>query len=138
MKIVKVSLYVISVFLFTSCATIRSESVYSIPVSTVPDSSTIKVFDKKGRNIIVTQSPDTLILKAGDGYFKRAEYLIEVSHKNYITKKEPIYFVIDRKYIQNVFLSFFMPIGFLIVDPISGAMWQPEKQEIKINLIEGE
>ena len=122
------------VVLFSGCATMRSRSVYSIPINTTPENATINVIDRKGKEIIRTQSPDTLLLKASSGYFKRAEYLVEVSHDSYQTKKVTLYFVTDGKYLQNVFLSFFMPIGFLLIDPISGAMWMPEKQEMEVVL----
>ena len=120
--------------LFSGCATLRSKSVYSIPVNTTPTNSKIKVTDGKGKEIISTQSPDTLFLKANSGYFKRAEYLIEASHSGYQSKKVTLYFVMDGKYLQNVFLTFFMPIGFFLIDPISGAMWMPEKQEMELIL----
>jgi hypothetical protein len=120
--------------LCTGCATMRSKSVYSIPISTTPENARIKVTDKKGMEVIYTQSPDTLVLKASIGYFRRAEYLVEVSHEGYEAKKETLYFIMDSSYIKNVFLSFFMPIGFLIIDPISGAMWMPEKQELQVTL----
>jgi hypothetical protein len=112
----------------------RSKSIYAIPIKTSPEGATVKVFNNKGKEIIVTQSPDTLVLKAGQGYFKRAEYLIEVSQLNCITKKETIYFTLNKRYIDNVFLSFFMPIGFLLIDPLSGAMWKPAEKEIEIVL----
>jgi hypothetical protein len=120
--------------LFSGCATLRSKSVYSIPISTTPEKAMIIVTDRKGKEIISTQSPDTLMLKASEKYFKRAEYLVEVSHDGYQTKKEAFFFIMDGKYLQNVFLTFFMPIGFLLIDPISGAMWMPEKQKIKVIL----
>lgn len=119
---------------FSGCATMRSKSIYSIPINTIPEKANISVTDKKGNIMINSQSPDTLTLKASAGYFKRAEYLVEVSHDGYQTKKETLYFVLDEKYLKNIFLSFFMPIGFLLIDPISGAMWMPEKQEIKVTL----
>ena len=105
-----------------------------IPISTNPENTKINVFDRRGNEIISTQSPDSLHLNASAGYFKRAEYLIEVSKKGYETKKEILYFVMDGKYLQNVFLSFFMPVGFLLIDPVSGAMWMPEKHEIEFTL----
>lgn len=120
--------------LFSGCATMRSESVYSLPVSTTPVNAEIKVIDRKGKEIISTQSPNTLVLKSSSGYFKRAEYLIEVSHSGYETKKDTLHFVLDEKYYKNFFTSFFMPIGILLIDPISGAMWEPEKQKIVIIL----
>ncbi len=130
----KILILLIFGVIFSGCATIRSKSVYHIPITTIPEKSNVNITDKKGKTIIATQSPDTLVLKASSGYFRRAEYLIEVSHSGYQAKKETLYFIMDRKYLQNIFLSFFMPIGFFVVDPISGAMWMPEKQEIKVIL----
>lgn len=128
---------IISLFfvtLFSGCATMRSESIYSLPVSTIPVNAEIKVIDREGKEIINTQSPDTLVLKSSSGYFKRAEYLIEVSHSGYETKNDTLHFVVDKKYYQNFLTSYFLPIGLLLIDPISGAMWRPEKQEMRIIL----
>ena len=120
--------------LFSGCATMRSKSVYSVPIHTIPERANVSVTDRNGRVIINTQSPDTLVLKSGAGYFKRAKYLIEISHKGYQTKEEALFFIIDRHYRGNFWIPFLMPIGFLIVDPISGAMWTPERQEIEVIL----
>ena len=100
----------------------------------MPLGADVEVFDKKGKQIIFTQSPDTVTLRASAGYFKRAEYTIKVSKVGYFTKIEPIYFILDKKYIDNVFWLQFMPIGLLLIDPVSGAMWKPEKQSIEILL----
>ena len=122
------------VILFSGCATLRSKSVYNIPINTTPSNAIVNVFDKKGNEIIRTQSPDTLVLKASLSYFKRAEYVIMVSHNGFQTKKETLYFVMDGKYIDNIYWLHFMPIGFLLIDPVSGAMWMPEKQELEVIL----
>jgi hypothetical protein len=106
------------VTLFSGCATMRSESIYYLPVSTTPVNAKIKVIDRKGKEIISTQSPDTLVLKSSSGYFKRAEYLIEVSHSGYETKNDTVHFIIDKKYYQNFLTSYFLPIGLLLIDPI--------------------
>ncbi|MDA3910507.1 MAG: hypothetical protein PF448_04015 [Bacteroidales bacterium] len=124
--------------IFLGCATMHSESMYAIPISTIPEKTNVKVTDRKGEEIIFTQSPDTLVLKADNGYFKRAEYLIEISHDDYQPQKDTLCFVLDGKYFQNFLLSFFMPVGFFIVDPISGAMWKPEYKKINVELEEKE
>jgi hypothetical protein len=108
--------------------------MYAIPIRTIPEKTNVRVTDRKGEEIIMTQSPDTLVLKADNGYFKRAEYLIEVSHDDYQPQKDTLCFVLDGKYFENFLLSFFMPVGFLIVDPISGAMWKPTVEKIIIKL----
>lgn len=117
-----------------SCATISSKSVYSISVNTIPHGANIKVLDRKGKQIILSQGPDTFKLRASHGYFRRAEYTIESSLEGYLTTIEPLYFTLDKKYIDNIYFLHFMPIGLLLIDPVSGAMWMPERQSVEIVL----
>lgn len=109
MKII-ITISLMMVILFSGCATLRSKSVYYIPINTTPVNATVNVFDKKGKEIISTQSPDTLVLKASSSYFKRAEYLIAVSHDGFQTKKETLYFVPK---IRMFFLGFFLSTSVL-------------------------
>jgi hypothetical protein len=112
----------------------QSKSVYKIPISTTPLNAVIQVTDKMGKEIILTQGQDTLTLKASSGYFRRAEYSIMVTAKDYEPKTETLYFVMDKKYLNNFYLFHIMPIGLLLIDPLSGSMWEPFQNEFKIEL----
>lgn len=121
-------------FLFSSCATIGGSGICQIAVSSVPDSVDIQVYDKQGQLICTTTTPDTLELRTSRAYFKRAEYSIQASKEGYQSKLQPLHFELNKIYISNAYLLFFMPVGFLLVDPISGAMWVPYEENIQINL----
>jgi hypothetical protein len=130
--------FVISIFLsflFTSCATIGSKGIYHIPITTVPADAEIRVYDKNDFLMAVMSSPDTLSLKPSSGYFKRAEYYVHIAKDGYQPSVVPVYFVMDRKYLYNIYTAVFMPIGLLLVDPVSGAMWKPEKQSFEVTLV---
>jgi hypothetical protein len=130
--------FVISIFLsflFASCATIGSTGIYHIPITTVPADAEIRVYDQNDFLMAVMSSPDTLSLKPSSGYFKRAEYYVHISKNGYQPSAVPVYFVMDRKYLLNICTAIFMPIGLLLVDPVSGAMWKPEKQSFEVTLV---
>ena len=120
--------------LFSSCATIGGSGICQIAVSSVPDSVDIQVYDKKGQLICTTTTPDTLELRTSRAYFKRAEYSIQASKEGYQSKLQPLHFELNKIYISNVYSLFFMPVGFLLVDPISGAMWLPYETDLQLIL----
>lgn len=133
---IRTIVFILIVLFFHSCATIKSKNIYAISIQTKPYDAKVRVTDVEGKEVFKSIGKDTVLLRADNGYFKRAHYSFEVSKDGYHTEIVPVYFVMDPKYVKNIYLSFFMPIGFFVVDPISGSMWMPEKQNIQIELKE--
>ena len=65
-------------------------------------------------------------MKAGAGFFSKAEYQVKFSSPGYEERIVPITFNIDGWYFGNLFLGGFL--GMLIIDPATGAMWKIETQ----------
>jgi hypothetical protein len=89
-------------------------------------------------NIVETQNlasgvtPSIVTLEAGDGYFKKASYSIKYSKESYEDKWQVLEPKLDPWYYGNLLIGGF--IGFLIVDPISGAMYKfPDQVNISLN-----
>ncbi len=61
-------------------------------------------------------------LPASSGYFKAAKYQIEFSKRGLATQNVPLTADIDGWYFGNILFG--GPIGMLIVDPATGAMWK--------------
>ena len=78
-------------------------------------------------------TPAFLYLEAGDGFFSRAYYTLTLEKDDYATKTIPIQFKIDGWYIGGNIL-FGGLIGWLIVDPATGAMWKLENAFINETL----
>lgn len=117
--------------LFSGCASIFSKSNYPISISSNP-ASTISVTNSKGMEIYKGQTPATVNLKAGDGFFKRATYQVKFSAPGYDEKIVPVMFKVDGWYWGNILIG--GVIGMLIVDPATGAMYKLESDFINETL----
>lgn len=113
-------------FLFSSCATIVSKSTYPLAINSTPTNATVSITDKKGKEIYLGKTPAKVKLKAGAGFFSRAEYQVKFSSPGYDDKIVPVNFKIDGWYFGNLFLG--GVLGMLIIDPASGAMWKIESE----------
>jgi hypothetical protein len=108
----------------------RSTNTYTIYLQSEPSGASIEVSDRRNKIILTTQCPDSIVVKSGAGYFKRSDYTVTANTPGYLPATERIEFEVDKKYYLNFFTSFFMPVAFLIIDPITGAMWQPKENQL--------
>lgn len=123
-----------STILFSSCASIVSKSSYPISINSAPSEAKIVIKDKKGIEIFTGQTPTTLKLKAGSGFFGKARYQVTFSKTGYDTKTVPVEFKLDGWYFGNILLGGL--IGMLIVDPATGAMYKLETEFLNETLIQ--
>lgn len=108
--------------LFASCASIVSKSVYNVRLNSSPEAAQVQVFDRNGREIFNGTTPTQVALKSGAGYFKKAEYTIKYNKPGYLPKEVMIHSDINGWYFGNIVFGGL--IGFLIVDPATGAMYR--------------
>ena len=123
----------ISSIVFSGCASIMSGSNQTIPIKSIPSEATLKVYDKKGEVIINDKTPFIATLKRGTGFFSRANYRAVVEKEGYESKEIKIEGRLNGWYLGGNLL-FGGLIGWLIVDPASGAMWTLEPKEINTDL----
>jgi len=110
------------IFLFSSCASIVSKSVYPISINSTPSGAKIIITDKKGNEVYVGNTPATVKLQAGSGFFSKAHYQVKFIKESYETKTVPVNFKLDGWYFGNIIFGGL--IGMLIVDPATGAMYK--------------
>lgn len=115
-----------SVLLFSSCASIVSKSTYPLSINSSPSNAKVSITDKKGKEIYLGNTPATVKLKAGAGFFSKAEYQVKFSSPGYDDKIVPITFKLDGWYFGNLLLG--GVLGMLIIDPATGAMWKIETE----------
>lgn len=118
--------------LFTNCATIVSPSNYPINIKSNPPGANITISDKQGLQIYNGITPAMVTLKAGAGYFAKAEYRILFTMDGYDAQIVPVTFHLNGWYIGNVVFGGL--IGWLIVDPLTGAMWAIDSSYINPTL----
>lgn len=117
-----VGLLLCSLVLFSSCASIVSRSKYPVTFTSTPSNTKISIVNKSGLSIYSGETPTTVILKSGSGFFQSERYMVTFSKPGYEDVKIPITCSLDGWYFGNIFFG--GVIGMLIVDPLTGAMYK--------------
>ena len=119
--------------LIAGCASIIKGSDQDIPIKSTPKGATVTITDKHGMQVGSGTTPYSAVLDRGDGFFTAARYTVEVSMKGY----EPVSVLVKGK-VNGWYLAgnFFFGglIGWFIVDPLTGAMWNLSPDDVGINL----
>ena len=133
MKMMIASLVVIVVFMLSSCASIVSTSDWPIRIGSTPEGADVTITDiEEGKKVHTGKTPTTVTLSSKGSYFKGKTYRVEVSKKGYTTQSTEIRSTMNKWYIGN--LLFGGLIGFLIVDPLTGAMWTLDPKDVNLIL----
>jgi hypothetical protein len=120
----------------TGCASIVSGSSQEVSINSKPEKADVRIFNNANVEIWNSKTPATVTLKRGDGFFKGADYRVEISKEGYETKTLMISSSINGGwYIAgNLIIGGFL--GWIIIDPASGAMWKLEPESINVTLEE--
>jgi len=130
--IIKCVILTTAVFFFSNCASIVTRSVYPLTINSTPSGARVEVTNSRGLEIYSGNTPTVVRLRAGDGFFRRAEYQVRFSKPGYEDRIVPVTFSLDGWYFGNLLFGGF--IGMLIVDPATGAMWRIDMDVINVTL----
>ena len=112
-------------FILNSCATIVYGDTQDIPVNTDPPGATVIIKNKYGNEVGKFTTPCFLRLKKDDGFFSGNDYTFVFEKEGYESRSIFITSSVRPSYLLgNLGFYIFAPIGWLIVDPLSGAMWE--------------
>ena len=110
--------------LSTGCASIIGGAHKTITVSSNPSNVPVTVYDfRSGAQVAKGTTPFQVTLKRGAGYFTPAKYEFKATMPGKRTKVVGYKAGIHGWYWGNILLGGL--IGMVIVDPITGAMWDP-------------
>lgn len=110
------------------CATIVSGSSQTLTFTSVPESATIEIKNRKGIKIHTGQTPATVNLKKGAGYFKPESCQVTFSKAGYQSKTIEVTGTLSGWYFGNILFGGL--IGILIVDPATGAMFKLAPKDV--------
>lgn len=119
-------------FLLSGCATLLSKSSYPVSIKSDPPGATVSITDKKNKEIFKGQTPATVKLKPGAGYFSRAAYQVKLNSTGYAEQIIPVNFKLNGWYFGNLLIG--GVLGMLIIDPATGAMWTLDTPPISVTL----
>ena len=115
----------------TGCASIVSKSTYPVTFDSNPTGASLIIRDESGNTIYKGSAPTTLTLDASDGFFDAATYTVEAMLAGHNPGRASITAGLDGWYIGNILFGGL--IGWLIVDPATGAMWKLDSR-LMVNL----
>jgi hypothetical protein len=119
--------------LFTNCATILKTAYEKISIVSQPNQAMFSVYDNKGYLVWNGETPSSFTLNKGEGYFKKATYRVEISKPGFQTMTVYLQARVSGWYLGgNLLFGGFT--GWLIVDPITGAMWALNPNNLSIQL----
>ena len=104
------------------CASIVGESRYPVAVSSAPPGASFEITDKNGTVVHSGNTPSTVTLKSGKGYFSGQTYKLHFKKEGYPDKTVELDSSLSGWYWGNILFGGL--IGMLIVDPLTGAMYK--------------
>ena len=118
----------------TGCASIIKGSDQRVSFKSEPSEAKVVITDvRQGKEIQVGSTPFTTTLKRGAGYFKKARYNVIFEKPGYQTEAIVLEGTPGGWYIGGNLL-FGGGMGWLIVDPATGAMWTLEPTDVSVTL----
>lgn len=122
----------ITMVLLNGCATILSKSAYDVRINSSPKAANVTIYNRQGLEVYSGHTPCHAMLKPGGGFFKKAVYSIEFSKSGYVNRTITLRADLNGWYFGNLLIG--GPIGFLIVDPATGAMYKLTNTDINASL----
>ncbi|HKK38748.1 MAG TPA: hypothetical protein VJ949_04995 [Cryomorphaceae bacterium] len=124
----RAAFFLFLILVLPSCATIVSNSRYPVYIDSNPTEARLTVTNRKGEVVYQGHTPKTLKLDASNGYFSRAIYTIKFEHEDFVSSTVRLEATVDGWYFGNFLFAGL--IGFLVVDPLTGAMYKIEEPAI--------
>ena len=113
----------------SGCATIVHKGPRAIPIDSSPSGAKVSIYDRTNRLVMTNTTPFVAQLPVKFGYFKSPNYRLDFELPGHTPVSTRIDSSVSGWYFGN--LLFGGIIGMLIVDPLTGAMYNltPEKIE---------
>jgi len=134
-KCIGLLIFLLSCSFLTGCASIVSGSgPQAIVVNSTPSEAKLELLDMPTeQSVLVAKTPHTVIVKRSKGYFKKQTYKLKIEKEGYIPYEKVLSPSVTPWYILGnaVFGGL---IGWLIVDPATGAMYKFSDEPVNVKL----
>lgn len=124
---------ILTIVALCGCATIVNKPSQKIAINSQPSGASVKIVDEDGVNVYNGVTPSTAALKKGRGYFKSKSYKVTVSKSGYSPTTINLTARVSGWYIGGNFV-FGGLLGWLVVDPLTGAMFTLDPKEVSVDL----
>jgi len=125
------SLVIAIALLSTSCASIVCGTKKKFTINSTPEKAKVSITDKVGNYVYQGETPATIKLKRGAGFFEGQRYTLKFEMEGYESQTLTIESKVNGMYcLGNIIFGGL--IGWLIVDPLTGAMWTMNPKDISV------
>ena len=134
MKIVALNLWSVALAALCSsgCASIVSRSKYNIPIYS--NAPTRVEIHNRGKYVTTVNAPSIVTLSSKSAFFVPSSYTFTFKRDGYGDVEKTRRAYLDGWYIGN--LVFGGVLGFLLVDPDTGAMWRLDENPIGVEYLD--
>jgi hypothetical protein len=117
----------------SGCASIVKGTRQSVSIQSTPAGCRVTVSDMSGSVVTTQQTPCTVSLARGRGFFSAGDYRVRIEKEGYAPAEIHVSGSLGGWYIiGNFFIGGL--IGWVIVDPLTGAMWTLGPDPVSANL----
>jgi hypothetical protein len=130
----KIFSLVLLVIVLSNCASVVTGGGWKdVSISSYPPNARFRIIDEKGKQIVTGTTPQTVPLKGGKPYFAQKRYVVQYNLEGYQGANSVIGSEFNAWYCANACIGGI--IGWLIVDPLTGAMYKVDRKEVHVTLI---
>jgi hypothetical protein len=116
------------------CATIVGDETHVLPITSSPNEAAVVITDEKGTEVFRGTTPTSATLQKGDGsYWGGKTHTVRLSKDGYDTQVVPVTSHPNGWYIGGN-IVFGGLIGWFLVDPWSGKMYNLSPQNVEASL----
>lgn len=116
----------------SGCATIVHSGPRAIDIASSPPGAKVSIYDRSNTLVMTNTTPFVAQLNTKFGYFKSQSYRLVFEMKGHATAEAKIDSSLSGWYFGN--LLFGGLIGMIVVDPLTGAMYNLEPEKIEQTL----
>jgi hypothetical protein len=127
-SVLSLSILIITSTFFSGCATIVSKTNWPLAIDSKPEGAQVSIVNRKGKEVYSGRTPAVTTLKSGSGFFGKESYTVTLTHRGVEKRTINVECKVNGWYFGNLLIGGL--IGFLIVDPATGAMYRLEKKDI--------
>ena len=118
--------------LASSCASMMLGSTQRIHINSAPPGAAVKVINAAGIKVGIGTTPYVVTVDRGNGYFSATPYRIIVEKQGYTPVEVTLQPKANNWYLVGNIVTF--GVGWLIVDPLTGAMWTLTPEDVSAKM----
>jgi len=121
-------------FIMVGCASIIGKGGPElVNIRSTPDQASVTISDETGVKIFEGKTPTNVTLEKKKGFFSGKTYSVKISKEGFSDRTVTVNTKVNGWYVAGN-LVFGGLIGWIIVDPATGAMWTLDINEINVTL----